>query len=103
MMTTPPIDEAVTRTVMKKLTPRRHSPTAKNSRKGREARTGEHCPLDGWWAPAGREADAHFVAEGSIMPPNNGQSVTWTLAATHFGSRKPTHAHPAAGTSIDSL
>jgi hypothetical protein len=75
----------------------------KNSPKAREAKTGEHCPLNGWWVPAGREAGSHFISEGSIMPPNRGQSVTWTMVASQFGSRKPKYAHPAAGTSIDSF
>ncbi|MEW9871794.1 hypothetical protein ABV518_09745 [Arthrobacter sp. HS15c] len=87
---------------MKKRIPHRqfHS---KSSRKGREVRTGEHCPLNGWWAPAGQEADAQLVAEGSIMPPSSGELVKWTLMASQFGSRKPKYALSAAGASIDSL
>lgn len=76
---------------------------SKSSRNGREVRTGEYCPLNGWWVPASRDADAHFIAEGSIMPAHGGESMTWTLVASQFGSRKPKYAHPAAGASIDSF
>ena len=76
---------------------------SKSSRKGREARTGEHCPLNGWWAPAGQEAAAQLLAEGSIMPPSGGELVTWTLVASQFGSRKPQYVLSAAGASIDSF
>lgn len=87
---------------MKKRIPHKQV-NSKNSSKTREAKTGEHCPLNGWWVPASREAESHFISEGSIMPTNKGQSVTWTLVASQFGSRKPKYAHPAAGTSIDSF
>lgn len=88
--------------MMKKRIPSRLLP-GKNHRKGREARTGEHCPSDGWWAAAGREAEVQFVAEGSIMPPCNGDPVVWRLAAAKSAARQPKHAHPAAGASIDHL
>lgn len=70
---------------MKKRIPHKQV-NSKNSSKTREAKTGEHCPLNGWWVPASREAESHFISEGSIMPPNKGQSVTWTLVASQFGS-----------------
>ena len=76
---------------------------SQSSRKGREARTGEHCPLTGWWAPAGLEADAQLLAEGSIMPPSRGVLVAWTLVASRFGSREAKYALAAAGASIDSF
>lgn len=87
---------------MKKRIPQYHF-HSKNPRKGREVRTGEHCPINGWWAPAGEAGDANFVAEGSIMPAQKGASVTWTLVASQFGSRKPKYTHPAAGVPIDSF
>jgi hypothetical protein len=87
---------------MKKRIPHRQIP-GKNVRKGREARTGEHCPVNGWWAPAGKEAEAQYITEGSIMPPSNNRSVAWTLAATRMAVRQPRHIHPAPGASIDSL
>lgn len=88
--------------VMKKRIPHQHF-HGKNSRKGREVRTGEHCPINGWWAPASGTTEANFVAEGSIMPAQKGESVTWTLVASQFGSRKPKYAHPAEGAPIDSF
>ena len=87
---------------MKKRIPHRqfHS---KGSQKGREVRTGEHCSLNGWWAPTGQEANPQLVAEGTIMPPDRGNSATWTLVASQFGSRRPKYALSAAGAPIDSF
>lgn len=42
-------------------------------------RTGDHCPVSGWWVPLDREAVAQFVSEGSIMPGESGMAVVWTL------------------------
>lgn len=89
--------------VMKKRISQQQHLHSKNSRKGSGVRTGEHCPTNGWWTPASRAAEAKFVAEGSIMPAQKGESVTWTLVASRFGSRKPKYAHPAAGAPIDSF
>lgn len=87
---------------MKKRIPHRQF-SSKSSQKGREVRTGDHCPFNGWWAPAGQEANAQLVAEGTIMPPDSGNSATWTMVASQFGSRKPKYALSAAGASIDSF
>ncbi|TLM82677.1 hypothetical protein FDW83_12040 [Pseudarthrobacter sp. NamE2] len=56
------------------------------SSRNREARTGEHCPLTGWWAPGGDEAEALFVAEGSIMPSRLGHSTSWSLVSGGLAS-----------------
>ncbi|WP_181037311.1 hypothetical protein [Arthrobacter sp. 4R501] len=86
---------------MKKRIPHKQNP-GKNSHKAYAAKTGEHCPSDGWWAPTGLKADRRFIAEGSIMPADNGKSVTWILVASESGSRKPKYDHTALGASIDS-
>lgn len=43
-------------------------------------RTGEHCPVSGWWAPLEDESHQQFVTEGSIMPSVNGMPGTWSQA-----------------------
>jgi hypothetical protein len=73
---------------MKKRLPRKQLP-GKTAPKPTTAKTGEHCPVIGWWAPSGRQGDKNFVAEGSIMPADKGQSVTWTLVANEARSREP--------------
>ena len=65
------------------------------------AKTGEHCPLSGWWASDGPEGNGHYIGEGSIMPAVSGVSVTWSLV-DQFSSRKPKHEHPPVGGFISS-
>lgn len=86
---------------MKKRIPHKQLP-GRNPHKARRAKTGEHCPMNGWWAPTGREKDRRLIAEGSLMPADNGESITWKLVADGSGSRKPKYDHPAVGASIDS-
>jgi hypothetical protein len=86
--------------MMKKRIPHRPLPS-KTSPKARKARTGDHCPVHGWWVPAIRESGSHFIAEGSIMPSHNGQSVTWSEAAAPSESPEPQHALPVAGAPLD--
>lgn len=85
---------------MKKPIPRKQLP-GKNARNARTAKTGEHCPLTGWWAAAGRDADLRLIAEGSIMPADGGKSITWKLATSESGSPTPQHIHPPIGASLD--
>lgn len=85
---------------MKKRIPRPHL-RLKNSEKTFEAKTGEHCPANGWWVPVNREGEGHFIAEGSIMPADNGQSITWALVTADLSPFKPKHAHPRAGAYLD--
>lgn len=42
-------------------------------------KTGEHCPVSGWWIPTSLTGSKHFVAEGSVMPADKGEPVSWTL------------------------
>jgi hypothetical protein len=88
---------------MKKRIPRDHGRPGKDSRKTYVAKTGEHCPLNGWWVPTGQERGRHFIAEGSIMPAHMGSSVFWTLVARDFSSPKPKYAHAAVGAFIDNF
>lgn len=59
------------------------------------ARTGEHCPVNGWWVSTSGEGASRFIAEGSLMPAELGKSAIWTLAASDFRLRKPQYTHPA--------
>ena len=43
------------------------------------ALTGEHCPSNGFWQPAGPSAEPLFIFEGSIMPTSGGESSLWHL------------------------
>jgi len=45
---------------------------------GTTARTGEHCPESGLWRPGSYNTTAP-IAKHNVMPPYNGQAVTWTL------------------------
>ncbi|MBT8161821.1 hypothetical protein KKI43_15410 [Arthrobacter sp. GN70] len=51
------------------------------------ARTGFHCPRNGFWRPLGSLVEPLFVFEGSIMPTHAGNSIEWHLvdAQGHFG------------------
>lgn len=63
---------------MKKRLSRKRIPTD-NGQHARTARTGEHCPLNGWWLPADMQLEKLFISEGSIMPPYEGRPVLWTV------------------------
>ncbi len=43
----------------------------------RTPQTGEHCPNSGWWAPASNPTKGYFISEGSLMPPHDGETVSW--------------------------
>lgn len=47
--------------------------------RGLMAKTGFHCPANGFWRPADRSVDPVFVFEGSIMPAARGGSTVWHL------------------------
>ncbi|PTT60977.1 hypothetical protein [Arthrobacter sp. HMWF013] len=57
------------------------------------AKTGFHCPANGFWRPGDRAADPVFVFEGSIMPAAGGGSTVWYLEDAEAGP--PTHPLPA--------
>ena len=78
---------------MKKRIPRKHLPNRKPYIT--MAKTGEHCPVSGWWAADGADGDGFYIAEGSIMPTVKSETVIWTLVG-HLDSRKPKHEHPPA-------
>ena len=75
----------------------------RNIHQTRQAHTGDHCPLDGWWAPAGSETDRRYIGRGSLLPAHDGESVPWTLVVATSGSRQPKYALPAPGAFIDAL
>ena len=59
---------------------------------GLMAKTGFHCPANGFWRPADRSKDPVFVFEGSIMPATGRGSTVWYLEDAVVGP--PTHALP---------
>ena len=81
---------------MKKRMSRRHLP-GRDSPQSATAKTGEHCPVNGWWAPAGNDGDKRFIGEGSIMPADKGSSVTWTRTTTGPDSSTPDDALVRSG------
>ncbi|MBP1232952.1 hypothetical protein JOE40_002596 [Arthrobacter sp. PvP102] len=60
---------------------------------GLMAKTGFHCPANGFWRPEDRSVAPVFVFEGSIMPASSGGSTVWYLEDAVFGP--PTHYLPA--------
>jgi hypothetical protein len=81
---------------MKKRISRKHLP-GRASHESAMAKTGEHCPLNGWWASADNVGDQRFIGEGSIMPADKGRSVAWTLIASGPGSSTPDDAFLPSG------
>jgi hypothetical protein len=49
------------------------------------ARTGSHCPANGFWLPEGQPGQAVFVFEGSIMPRGASGATLWLLDETATG------------------
>lgn len=48
------------------------------------AKTGFHCPANGFWRPEDR-SNPVFVFEGSIMPAGSAGSTVWYLEDAAFG------------------
>lgn len=46
---------------------------------GLTAKTGFHCPANGFWRPEDRSVEPVFVFEGSIMPAGGRGSTVWYL------------------------
>ncbi len=46
---------------------------------GTTARTGERCPESGVWESQDYPSTTAPIAEGNVMPPHGGKSVTWKL------------------------
>ncbi|MCY1310053.1 hypothetical protein D9M69_651070 [compost metagenome] len=51
-------------------------------------RTGENCPVTGWWAPFNDELNAQFITEGSLLPSNYGSAVSWKLIVRGLGGQE---------------
>lgn len=67
------------------------------------SRTGEHCPVDGWWAPLNDETAAHFIVEGSVMPSVGGNPTIWKLVRHLPRIQGPSHDVPPKGLALDSI
>jgi hypothetical protein len=52
---------------------------------GLMAKTGFHCPANGFWRPEDRSVEPVFVFEGSIMPAGGRGSTVWYLDDASFG------------------
>jgi len=46
---------------------------------GTTARTGQKCPESGVWKVVGSPSTTAPIAVNNVMPPYNGQAVTWKL------------------------
>lgn len=68
--------------VVKKISSAHRSPSG-GSRLA--ARTGSHCPANGFWTPEGQPGKAVFVFEGSIMPIGASGAALWLLDETISG------------------
>ncbi len=76
---------------MKNRISRNHLP-GRTSHQPATAKTGEHCPLNGWWTSADNQGDKRFIGEGSIMPADKGRTVAWTLTTGGLDSSEPDDA-----------
>jgi hypothetical protein len=56
------------------------------------ARTGAHCPKNGFWLPEGGTGQPVFLFQGSIMPMGEAGPSVWVLQEGHV---EP--AYPLAG------
>ena len=68
---------------MKKISSTRRTSDA---RLGLMAKTGSHCPANGFWRPEDRSGNPIFVFEGSIMPVSSSGSTVWYLEDAVFGA-----------------
>ncbi|MGO4235882.1 hypothetical protein [Pseudarthrobacter sp. YAF2] len=64
-------------------------PAGKNAFQTRTAKTGEHCPMTGFWAPADLNGNRLVISEGEIMPSNQGESATWILVTGLIQALEP--------------
>ena len=88
---------------VKKRTHSQHTGSSVNGR-GPRPRTGEHCPVNGWWAPLSNEASAHFITQGSIMPAVKGHPESWRLLAGQpRQALKPSYDFPPRGFTLDTI
>jgi hypothetical protein len=62
------------------------------TRRALAARTGAHCPTNGFWLPEGGTGKPVFLFQGSIMPMGEAGPGVWVLQADHI---EP--AYPLAG------
>ncbi|GAA2855204.1 hypothetical protein [Paenarthrobacter ilicis] len=55
------------------------------TREAISARTGFHCPRNGFWRPVGGIGEPLFIFEGSLMPTHAGKSIEWHMVDTRPG------------------
>ena len=58
---------------------RTSAPSSGVIRSSLTARTGHHCPSNGFWQPEEGAAEPAFIFEGSVMPSSGGKSTLWLL------------------------
>ena len=80
------------------------APVMTNVRMSHSARTGDHCSVNGWWAPFNDVENPRFISEGSIMPSANGGPSNWKLVISNQQqSHIPRYDLPSRGISLDTI
>lgn len=87
---------------MKKRTLYEQNPEL-NFTEARGARTGEHCPMEGWREHVGRTAAWQGIAKGSVLQTDNSPSVGWMLVASESRHPRPKDGHSFPGDTIGSF
>lgn len=83
---------------MRKRIPKNRTAANKYKASKTGPQTGDHCPFNGWWAPAANPTDGRFISEGSLMPSDGGASVNWVLLPGQMVARQePKYHYPKPG------
>lgn len=78
---------------MRKRIPKTRTAANKYKASKTGPQTGDHCPFNGWWAPATHPTDGRFISEGSLMPSDGGASVSWVLLPGQMVARQEPKYH----------
>jgi hypothetical protein len=82
---------------MKKRMPRQTAVRVKRAI-SKSTCTGDHCPTTGWWAPATKPEDSHFISEGNLMPSQSGQAGRWVFLSHELDTiQRPKYDHVPPG------
>ena len=78
---------------MRKRIPKTRTAANKYKASKTGPQTGDHCPFNGWWAPATHPTDGRFISAGSLMPSDGGASVSWVLLPGQMVARQEPKCH----------